>query len=224
LTNEAAGELGQLGDLDYVLVLMNGTLWSTDREGKSTLATRLARCLESSLCKKPGLLADRSDTITIKDGRLKVSTSAAEGMTRSVVAVLPRPTLSKIRSKWKKSGFEELDGFVCRETDQGTELHALRGRAFVPTRPVHINNGLDLKRRSVYAGKDTAKVAFRAIMGEEAQGTVTFVTLTQGAAMYKLLRFGIDATKVDLRSYPTAAAGTRRLNGRNGASWARGRR
>ena len=94
----------------------------------------------------------------------------------------------------------------------------------MPTRPVHINNGLDLKRRSVYAGKDTAKVAFRAIMGEEAQGAVTFVTLTQGAAMYKLLRFGIDATKVDLRSYPTAAAGTRRLNGRNGASWARGRR
>jgi hypothetical protein len=88
-------------------------------------------------------------------------------------------------------------------------------------RPVHINNGLDLKRRSVYAGKVTAKVAFRAIMGEEAaQGTVTFVTLTQGAAMYKLLRFGIDATKVDLRSYPTAAAGTRRLNGRIGASWA----
>jgi hypothetical protein len=226
LTRRSAVALGQLdGREGDVLILMNGTLWSAARNGKETLASRLAACLEASLCAALGPADDGDSAITVRGGRLRVHNSTIADMNRSVVAVLRRPTLTKIGATWAGSGFNELDDFARVETGRGTTLYALRGTgAVVPRRPVHINDGLQLERRSVYAGVGAARVAYRAIMGCEAQGPVTFVTLTQGAAMYTLLRFGIDATKVALRSYPTAAAGTRRLNGRNGASWAQGRR
>jgi hypothetical protein len=193
LSHDSASALRQLDDRTDVLILMNGTLWSTAKGGKVTFACRLAACLEASLC------------VSVGSGRIRVNRATAEDMSRSVVAVLRRPTLTRIGTKWAGSGFDELDNFVRLEGGSDTALYALRcARAVVPLRPVHINAGLRLERRSVYAGMRTARLAYRAIMGCKAP--VTFVTLTQGAAMYKLRHFGLDATRVDRRSYPRAAA------------------
>ena len=211
LTHKSAVALGQLDDrASDVLILMNGTLWSAARNGKETLASRLAACLEASLCAALGPTNDGNSAITVGGGRLRVNNSTTEDMNRSVVAVLRRPTLTEIGATWAGSGFSELDEFVRLETGRGTTLYALRGaRAVVPRKPVHVNAGLQLERRSVYAGVSAARVAYRAIMGREAQGSVTFVTLTQGAAMYKLRHFGLDATRVDRLSYPKATRTSR---------------
>ena len=180
LTHKSAVALGQLDDrASDVLILMNGTLWSAARNGKETLASRLAACLEASLCAALGPTNDGNSAITVRGGRLRVNNSTTEDMNRSVVAVLRRPTLTKIGATWVGSGFSELDDFVRLEMGRGTTLYALRGaRAVVPRKPVHVNAGLQLERRSVYAGVSAARVAYRAIMGREAQGSVTFVTLT----------------------------------------------